>query len=241
MAWNIFYHSMRLVLRNWQQALRLSTPMIALTFLSFFLFGPENTVQMDSMDGVAMPSPLLVVLNIAILIAALVVAVAWHRFVLLEEETNTPFPAFHGPQVLAYFGKILLLVLAVMAVAFCVSIVIGLLSILSQVFLALYIPMGLALAWGFYRLSPILPAAAVGKPMTFREAWDTTEPYSTALFALIFVTFLVGLLVGLAFMLLAFVPIILVVVALVVNWFFMMLNISVLTTIYGVSVEGRQI
>lgn len=202
-----FYHSVRLVLRSGQQALKLSSPVIALTLLSFAIF-----------------------------ITALVVAVAWHRFVLLEEETNTPFPAFHGSQVLAYFDKILLLVLAVIAIAF----VIGLLSILGQVFLALYLPMGLALAWGFYRLSPILPAAAVGKSMTFREAWDATEPHSTALFALIFVTFLDGLLVALAFMLLVFVPPLLIATALVVNWFFMMLNISLLTTIYGVSVEGRQ-
>ncbi len=76
--------------------------------------------------------------------------------------------------------------------------------------------------------------------MTFREAWDATGPHSTALFALIFVTFLVGLLVALAFMLLVFVPPLLIATALVVNWFFMMLNISLLTTIYGVSVEGRQ-
>ncbi len=66
MAWSI-YHSVRLVLRSGQQALKLSSPVIALTLLSFAIF-----------------------------ITALVVAVAWHRFVLLEEETNTPFHAFHG-------------------------------------------------------------------------------------------------------------------------------------------------
>lgn len=241
MAWKIFLHSVRLVLRNWQQALKLSSPVVALTLLNLVLFGSSGAVQVDLIGEIVMPSPLQVALNFATLIAALAVAVSWHRFVLLEEETNTPFPAFHGPQVMAYFGKILLLVLAVIAIAFCISIVIGLLSILGQVFLVLYLPMGMALAWGVYRLSPILPAAAVGNSMTFREAWDATEPHSTALFALIFVTFLIGLLVALAFTLLAFVPLLLLAAAFVVNWFFMMLNISMLTTIYGVSVEGRQI
>jgi hypothetical protein len=131
-----------------------------------------------SVSGTAM------ILAFARIIVGIWVAVAWHRYILLEEEPGALLPAWNGAAIWAYFkaglmvGLILLVVLLpLMTVAGFLLVplagpsaaspplLLGLIGFLVAFLPAIFI---------FYRLSPALPAAAIGRPLTLREAWFQT-------------------------------------------------------------------
>jgi len=171
------------------------------------------------------------------------VAVAWHRFVLLEEYSNGVVPTFHGGRMLAYFGYGLLLGLVVGLATVVVAVLVGgalfwapILAIAAAGIVAI------AGCWAFYRLSPILPACAIGNKMGMKEAWAATKPMSGSILGamVIFVVSILalaflGVLIG------SIIPILGGVLLLAFNWLYILLGISFLTTLYGVAVEGRTI
>lgn len=264
MGWNIVRHSFVLLFNNLGNALRVSVGpyLIGLAVVWFAIIAMGVGVQ-DLVDVMArttaetnlgIPSGELAA---AILIALVVlmfvsswVAVGWHRYVLLEEYPGL-LPGLAGRPVGAYLGRMILLTVVLVLCAIPISIVVGLLmspfliagsSAFAGVFGALVgVAMAAVFSWLWLRLGLILPAIALGKPMTLRMSWSATAPVSGAILVatliVMAINFAVSLLLGPVFG--GGAPG--VVLSLIVDWISIMVGISMLTTIYGHIVEGREI
>lgn len=248
----LFSHSMRMVVNNIGPAMRVSTPLIAVMILSYFLFGESDATfaqdfdfgegELDAQFSASAAGSILLQI-----VASLWVAVAWHRFVLLEETPEGYIPPFNAGLMVAYFLKGLLLfalTFAAMAVLGGGAFILIAIEVLITVLLGAVVAgvMILAVIVISARLSIIMPAAALGQPLTLRQAWDATEgmtlPIVLAYALLLLVLAIGGALVG---VLASFTGIFGVILAIVFNAMTTLFGLSFLTTIYGVAVEGREI
>ncbi len=247
-GWQIFTHSVRLVFTNVDHALRVSLVLylvLAASQVASFLYPPEMT-EIDGIDvpvmsgAYAMQNLIFAVLAI---IASLWIAVAWHRFVLAEEYPKGWIPRWHGASMLGYLGRSILLGLVVIIGVSVASLPFGLIvaGLPGLVFLLPFVLVGLG-AYLFFRLGVMLPGAALGRKITFSEAWGATRGESGTILTL------AALVVGASFLLqlptmLSGNPhsLISLIYGLVVNWFATIIGISVLTTLYGHFIEKRPI
>nr|WP_245223719.1 hypothetical protein [Ruegeria sp. HKCCSA071] len=169
------------------------------------------------------------------------IAVSWHRFILLEEYPTGILPTFRFDRILAYFGRFLMLGI-LMAIAFLpMGFVMSALSGGSIGF-ALVAVYAIFLVVCYYRLSIILPAAAIGNPISIGEAWNNTSGVSGAILLLLLVALLFQILVQLALTLLALIPVLGVLLTVFFGTLILpLINVSILTTMYGVFIEKRQL
>lgn len=184
MGWAILRHAIAMVWRNLGAALRVSVVPLLLELLasapSLGLFGADSA----RLGGWAL-IPLL-----AALLAFAWTAVAWHRFILLEERPGL-VPPIHLPLILAYTGRLILLGLVVIVAAMIVAIPLLLAVAVLGIegadvrsgagFPAVILVATILLGWFATRLSLSLPAGAVGRPMHFRESWRKTSSTSGAI------------------------------------------------------------
>lgn len=248
----LFSHSVRMVLNNFNVALRISTPLIAIMLFGYFVLGDSSTAALgdgsfggDNLDAdFSAGAALSVFLQVVV---SLWVAVAWHRFILLEETPSGYVPPFHGNRVLAYFLKGLLLFIIVFAAALVLGFGGGMMFVVET--LVTYIlgavligVMLVAIIVISARLYVILPAAAVGEPLSLRQAWDATDgmtlPIVLAYILLVLVLMVGGLLIGVVA---AFTGIIGTILLIAFNAVATLFSLSLLTTVYGVAIEGRSI
>ncbi len=249
----IFVHSVRMVLRNLKQALQISVvPALIGGFLAiglFFLFGIPfeefNSETNGFPEGVTAASftGFLLCLMAVVFGVMLWIVVSWHRFVLLEEYPSGLVPPFRFDRVLAYFGRLLMLGLIALIIMIPGALIMGMMA-QSSVALGILVWLGLIifLTIGFYRASPILPGAAIGKPIKLSEAWQATSGASGAIALLVVLSILFQILLQLLASLLLFVPIIGVLIVLFASMLIVpLINVSILTTIYGVFIEKREL
>ena len=249
----IFVHSVRMVLRNLTQALQISVvPALIGGFLAiglFFLFGIPfeefNSETNGFPEGVTAASftGFLLCLMAVVFGVMLWIVVSWHRFVLLEEYPSGLVPPFRFDRVLAYFGRLLMLGLIALIIMIPGALIMGMMA-QSSVALGILVWLGLIifLTIGFYRASPILPGAAIGKPIKLSEAWQATSGASGAIALLVVLSILFQILLQLLASLLLFVPIIGVLIVLFASMLIVpLINVSLLTTIYGVFIEKREL
>lgn len=187
-------------------------------------------------------------------------AVAWHRFVLLEEYPTGLFPHFHGTQIGNYVGNALLIGLILIGVALGIGLIFGILTALIQsnaMIFALSVGLIFGISWVATRIGLILPAAAIGASLRIGESWRATAPVSSQIMLPIIVIALVsGILTqGIIF---AFGEVRVIEIAdiaqqqvtlslpgivlnALVSWIQMLVNLALMTTLYGNLIEGRQL
>jgi hypothetical protein len=260
---NILVHSIRLLFRNFAPALRISFVVLAVisalnvTLTKQMFAGMEamDPANLELLNGPKFPWAIWTITILASVVGYLWVAVAWHRFILLEENPGAFLPHFNGAQMFAYFVKGILVGLILIALMIpmilLMSIMVGTMG--GVLLYALFVPALFTIPATFivYRLGMVLPAAAIGKKMTFSQSWVATKPHSGAILVLTIVVALVYLAFG--FLSLTFgmnaasvilsggsVTLFTVVNALV-NWVSVMVGVSILTTLYGTTVEGREL
>ena len=178
-----------LIFRNPGAALRASViPFAAMILVSAALFGPElmttarpgDAAEIGGSEGGLFLRALLVLL--VFFVGWCWLAVAWHRYVLLEEEpASIPRPpagavGAYGWSLVRLFGAVLIVVVVAGIAA----------GILSAMLVALGVPMavleffGLGLSilftYAILRFSLALPAAAIGQPMGVFESWGISAP-----------------------------------------------------------------
>jgi hypothetical protein len=242
----IFLHALRMVFGNFTRTLRIGGVALAVLVALTLSLGGLSRAEVTSVSGTAM------VLTFARIIVGLWVAVAWHRYILLEEEPGALLPAWNGVAIWAYFkagflvGLILLVILLpLMTVAGFLllpmagpsaaspPLLLGLIGFLVAFLPAIFI---------FYRLSPALPAAAIGRPLGLREAWFQTGVSGWAFVPLTLVSVLAGWLLDLPLPALARVSLPLALVwSAVGQWLMLMVGASIMTTIYGHYIERRDL
>lgn len=247
MAFRIFIHAFRMVFGNFSSALRVSTPMIVVAFLGIFVVPSGDASPLDSPaeQFYSMFSGPFLVWLLAYLVATLWVAVAWHRYCLREEYPGAILPAFRGDRILGYLGWSVLIMLVATLISVLAGTVISAIAAITQsAALAALLWLGWfgVLLWLVQRISLVLPASAVNDAKTLRQSWEATRPISGTIFAVALMFALFSVMLGQAAL-----PFIGVSLGLagVVNgisqWISTMLGLSILTTIYGICMEGRTI
>ena len=250
MAWKLILHSFNMIFGNLAEALKVSVGPILIGLLligiSFFGLGLnfDFISQMEqgrsSNAGAALMFVLLAIVIFTVVFAW--IAVAWHRFVLLEQYPGM-LPAFKGQPIGAYIGKTLVLSLLVALVAFAFAFVIGFLTAVTAsmgVAIFLGVALGFAVSYLWLRIGLVLPATALREPLKVSESMAATKPMSGTIFGvsviLAVLNFLISLIIGQVY---NFAGIIAFVLDVAVNWVFIMVGISILTTLYGHLIEKR--
>lgn len=248
MGWQIVKHSLSMLFRNLSDALKVSVGPILLAImlstvaLALTGFGPD-AMAMSIQRGVLPPGAIMafVFVFVVMVFTFAWVAVAWHRFILLEEYPGL-LPTLSDRPIWAYAGRSLglgLLMLLVMLPVILISgTLAGLLGSGMAVGAVMGFGVGLVFTYLWLRLALILPAVAVGKPIQLTESWAITRDFSGHILnaAAILVVLNVG--ASLVTGLLGF-GIIGLLAELAISWVTLMAGTSVLTTLYGILVEKR--
>lgn len=185
-------------------------------------------------------------------------AVAWHRFVLLEEYPTGLFPNWRGSNIANYLGNAILIGLVLIAAGIAAGILIAILiAAIQSVALAVVLGVGLvfAMSWIATRAGLILPASAVGERLSISESWKATAPVSGQIILPIIVIAIASTILnqaiaaafgtavptapGLPPQVVLSMPGVLLSIA--VGWIQMLVNLALMTTLYGNLIEGRQL
>ena len=241
-GWKIVKHSWQQIFSNFGDALRISAVLyvviVAPSLISLVggsWIAPDDRWLLNQIRMVVSP------------IAGLWITIAWHRYILTGEISDGCLPTLYIGRMWAYFWRSILIFIVVLIPLVLVRIILtgGLRDMFhSSTISDAITPIAFSIPIFFvmFRLGPILPATALGKKLSLKEAWRSTTG-STGAIALIALTLHLfdGITTTLAqpfgMEVLAFT----IVWDLVVGWVGMMFGISVLTTIYGHYVEGREL
>lgn len=249
----IFLHAVKMVLNNLGTALRISGVLMAAQFVLTIALGAQaNYVVSDpSIDQGAMPFSTEGVASGALvfitqMLIAVWIVVAWHRFILREEEPTGVFPALNTGAMIAYVIASVIVFLVILPVLIVTSLIGALVatpfmmsgsSMILGLFL-LFVIVALPTIYVFYRISPILPSAALRERIPLREAWYATGTSGASFIVMAVVSSLVWWIAALPAQIMGnsfpgFVW------AFVLQWLVMLVGASIVTTIYGHYVEKR--
>lgn len=251
---SILVHAISMVTSNLNAALRISAVLMAVQFVLALLLGVQflymGTDTTDMIMSGTYPYGRAGLVLIIQAVSTLWIAVAWHRFILREEQPGAALPDFNGAAILSYVwaGVIFVLVLIVVAIPF--GMLAGLLAAPLMTSpsgggatisgLILFLVLWLPVTYISYRISPILPSAALQERIALKEAWYATGTSGTAFVGLAVASVLAVWAANLPVVLLAQVSGFLAFVwAFAVQWAVLLVGVSVLTTIYGHYVERR--
>lgn len=243
MAIRIFLHAWRMIFQNVDAAVKVSLPIIILYLLGFLLIGVQMSGAASGNYGFNEISVLRIVLfALAYLVAVVWTAVAWHRYCLLAEHPAAILPPFNPDRMLAYFGYavvIALLFMLVGVVAFGLAF-----GVFGGSFITIVVAFAgvIALMILFHRVGIVLPGAAIGESLGLARAWAITKSLNGVIVGVVFILF--GFAIGLS--LLVFIaesihPMFGVLVNVFASWLQMLVSLSILTTLYGIAVQGRDI
>jgi hypothetical protein len=248
MGWEIVRHSFAMLYRNLGNALRISVGPILIALVAAFLilgvFGSGVDALTEDIEQDKLPPglALAVLLNLFLfLFVSAWIAVAWHRFILLEDYPGL-LPPLAGRPVWSYLGKTFLLGLVVALMTIPAGFVLGLIMAILQeagtgLLSTLILGLALYVSYMWLRFGIVLPATAVSRPMGITEAWRATAPYATPILGSSVILILINTGISLVG---AILPAPLAgLLSLATSWITLMLGISILTTLYGVIVERR--
>lgn len=246
-GWRVFCHSVLLLIWNRNAAASIFWPMIATTFVVTLLSYARPAE--DLVDGSTGWIWFGLTIWLIEVFVSIWVAIAWHRYILLEEEGSL-LPSFYGRAFLEYFGAFLLVGLASGMLGLLVVVAVSLLFaflgpslyfFLQESFIPL--PAFFVMFWITSRLSPVFPAVALGQKTTLTEAWRTTSKVPSSILMILPLFYLLNFAFGYGIGVVV-VPVSsflgsLITAAAQCIW--AMIGISILTSIYGVVVEGREV
>ncbi len=249
----IYLHAVQMVLRNIPAVLRIFwLPMLigvvvfaALIFLfglnKYMAWGHNSSVPLDQLHSAFLP--VFFVVWIVTAIAGTWGVTAWHRYILLDEFASGLVPDFSIGRAGGYLLRLFLLGLIFMVIALpAVFILMAVAQAVWQLALVLMIALFILLGVLMLRWSLILPGFAISKPLTLSQSWElwsTVENPRRTMVGLLIVGILVQFCANLAVEVFQFSPLAYVLLGILVQMFFGILNVSILTTVYGYVVEKR--
>ncbi len=250
-GWLIFKHSFSMVLRNWQEAVKIGLlPVLMIVGLAMLVlrgaaFELIQGTNPEDMEHVFMQPGLIggfIAVWLFALFALLSVVVNWHRFVLLEEYPENWIPKIRANVVLGYLGRIILIAILSLVLMIPLGLVAGMMMAIPGLGWIALIAAYLCVAIVMYRVIAILPAAAIGEPITLGQAFESTRGSNMDIFVLMLVSFGVNIVFQLAVGAVAVVsPILSGLLSIPVSLALALVNVSVLTTFYGHYIQGRPI
>lgn len=244
-GWRLFRHAFRMVWDNRGTALRITGLLFAFQMVPQIWWQMQTDQTGLQGDVVVAPGMLMVMSIWALvsLVAAIWMAVAWHRYVLTGEDTGGWLPNWHGGLVMGYLGRTILVgllgVVAGIACAVPLSIVLLVIPFLFLPALLIYIA---AVVFVLLRLSLILPAVAMEKRMKLMASWELTGTDLPGVLGLAAILAVVSAILPIGSIFFAAVALPLGLIwTVVASWLLTLVSITCLTTLYGVYVEGRDI
>ncbi|RYE07724.1 MAG: hypothetical protein EOP22_16485 [Hyphomicrobiales bacterium] len=252
MGFRIFAHALQLVLSNLGPALNISALLYFLPVVASQIIVPPLLELND--PAALLRSPWVLVVLLVSIAASMWVAVAWHRYVLLDEMPGAFAPPLRLGRLLPYFGRSLLLGMIGGVLGGLLYVAVAFLSILllaaranpaliSLAFIAVAFIGLFAIAIIAYRLSITLAASAVERPISLGEAWAATRGANGT----------IGLLALLSLLAIAVVAVVTSALdayvgvwagalwQLFASWIQLLAGVSIITTLYGYYVEKRPI
>jgi hypothetical protein len=259
-GYQLLRHVVQQVFGNLKEAALLTLPPFVVPLVLFlWLTGGNLTMTGAEAPGGGVVLGILA-LMVIVVIAYCWAAVAWHRYVLLEETGRGVIPVWRGDRIMAYFGRAFVVFLVVLLAGIGGGIVIGIVTaVTASLAVGVVLGVGLvfAISWIATRIGLVLPAAAIGERMTIGESWGATRPVaSQILLPLIVIALAVGLVQQLVVVLFGQAVTVETfgmmqeqvvlslpgqIIAAVISWLQILLNLALMTTLYGNLIEGRQL
>ncbi|SMR82552.1 hypothetical protein SAMN04488030_2905 [Aliiroseovarius halocynthiae] len=255
----LFKHAYGMIERNFGVAMRISLVLFVLSLafqaaITFWtVFNPQLSYRLGTV-------PFLVISYLPGLVTMVLgawVAVAWHRYVLLEEDPGGWIPNFNGREILGYILWLLLMMVIYFAILLPFIAVAALAATglegggtagagLIIVFVISGFATIIAAVIVLTRLSTCLVSRAVSQRLSLAQAWNATRGSSWPIVVYLLLMFAVMLVVGIIVSLLMAVVgvaafVIVVPAYLLLTWFLMIFQVSIMTTLYGYYIEGREL
>lgn len=242
----LFQNAVLRVIRHLDEALAVSGLIwIGILIVQILTF---NAVDMEALasgnpEAVAGSGIWLILLsNVVMAVGSCWIAVEWHRYALEGKRPTSAFPSWSGSRI---WGYLILSIFIGLLIGLSVGLLGGLLlglfgNVLAQALGGLFVVVLIALpaVFVFFRLSPTLPAVALGQKISFVQAWQATKPHSAVIFqavilsiALFIVIQLIGAVFGSGLLGLLY--------ELLAGWFLLMVNVSLLSSIYELAMRGE--
>jgi hypothetical protein len=248
-------HAIRSVRNNIAYAFRISWPWYTVVLLASLgasvLLEALTGGDIENNPGPAVP--IYIVLGFINLVSFASIAVNWHRYILLDEVPSGSELFRLDDKTWRYLGNLILVMLIMIGIVIAIVLPVFVLAASSESlrflsFLAVLVAYCFAVVV-LYRLSVKLPAIALGRhDFRMRDAWAVTRDNKLSIFIVAVLQFLLALA-----MLLAIVLVILglssanailglavgTVAQVVAGWLLSIFGITILTSLYGFFVEGR--
>lgn len=262
LGWKMFRHAVLMVLRNLGPAARImALPVLAAVIVWGVVFGLINT-EAGRSGALFLALPAFLITGFLFINAI----VTWHRFILREKTPSSFLPKLRWKVSWSYIGQSIKIVLVILVISIVPQAVLANMMARSidfgqidfdsatsfgqqlpskvwilQALVSLVSLLGTYLS---YRWSPILPAAALEEKISMSDAWEATRPLARPLFGVTAIFVLLSLLGGLTTYLPMFgmpATLIMFVWDIAIGAVVAMLQISFITTVYGVAVEDRSL
>ncbi|WP_299081155.1 hypothetical protein [uncultured Ruegeria sp.] len=247
LGWKIFAHAAKMIFRNFPATFKIFfIPFLAIfgIFISIALlngaFAGDGSTQSAPSAGSSIAQ--VTVMVVATVIFLIWGVVSWHRYVLLEEYPPSIVPDFNLGRIGNYLWKsvVLSLVLALILIPL-VMISAGLIGAMP---LGALFTFALSAFLGGYlmlRFALVLPAAALEKPMRLGESWSATGGFASAIFLVLMCLVALQVLLDASLFLLVDMPGVAAIWEIATSLFVALLHVSILTTMYGVFIEKREL
>lgn len=253
----LFKHAFGMIERNLGAAVRMSAVLFVTSLVLQFVptvLGMTDPALMFS-HGMMSYIALAYLPSLVAIVLGVWVAVAWHRYVLLEEDPASWIPAFHGREVQNYVLWMILLFLIYVLMLLPIFLV-GVLAIpgiesgnnpsafVVLLFVILFLVTITVAVIVFTRLSTCLVARAVSRRLSLAEAWNATrgsgQPILVCMLILMGVMIAFGVIISILVFVIGIVGMIVAIpLYMLFTWAVMFFQISLMTTLYGHYVEGR--
>lgn len=253
----ILAHALRMLTHEPATTLRVIMPsllIILLTVVAALVLVPDVLMALQAPEELFAAPPasglfLILILSIAGLIGYALMAILWHRHVLLNG-TGIDSDLRSGTAVIAgYLWRAIILALVQFLVAIPIGVAIAIFGGIGAsltggvgAFFVIGVLASLLFIWIALRLSVVLPAAALGNTMRISESWAATEPASSTLWGVAALLALLNMVI--AAISTAILPDgfgIAIIMQTVIYIIEGLVFVSVLTTLYGHLVEGRSL
>jgi hypothetical protein len=244
---HILTHSIRQVIGNLDGALKVSIVPYAIQAVAGLLLLGGAMGMARSGGGMAGFGIAGLLFFLVALTTSLWIAVAWHRYILLNEVPSGFVPPFHRDRVVAYLLRTLGYAILLILIALVLGLVVGGLLTpiamsgrmgLAMLLSALLIQLPIAIL--AFRLTAGLPAAALEQGTDFMVGWQSTSGATFDIAVLAVFAVAANLILGfIDLYLFSGVRILSMIWNLIVGWLVTMVGISILTTLYGHYVEKR--
>lgn len=256
-AMALLAHALRMLTHEPGTTFRVIAPALLIVIgsaVAAVVLAPDALLSLQTdPENFVLPPPssifLLLFLGLAGLVGYALMAILWHRHVLLngtEDQTGLR-PGFSVILPYLWRATVLALVqfLAAIPIGMAIAIVGSIGAALSfgvTLFLIMGILAGVLFVWIALRLSVVLPAAALGNTMRISKSWEVTAPIANTLWGLAVLLAALNLIISLATA--AIMPdgfAMAMIMHTVIYILEGLVFISVLTTLYGHLVEGRSL